>query len=69
MEHFMPGFVREIEGGIYIDWNCIKVQKLEKGIFLPTIRGTKADQELFDVALAAFLKEWHTSTDGSLISG
>ena len=54
----MPGFVRKIEGGIYIDWNCNRVQKLENGIFIPTVMGLKEEQVSFDKDLALLLERY-----------
>jgi hypothetical protein len=61
------GFVRKIEGGIYIDWDCNKVQKLEKGIFLPTGASNPKAQEKFDAALNRFLKKWYAASEGVTI--
>lgn len=57
-------FMRELTGGIYIDWGCSGVIRLGKGVFIPTDNRTSDSEKEFQEDLKAFLDKWFTTMSG-----
>jgi len=52
-----------IDGGIFIDYQCSRVERLENGIFLSTsYRNSDTDKE-FEADLKSFLDKWYPTTE------
>ena len=49
---------QEVDGGIYIDYECNRILKISKGVFIPTEFRTSDTKDAFEADLKAFREKW-----------
>ena len=49
---------KEVSGGVYIDYGCTWIERIEHGVFIPTGTRSNLDDEEFQEDLRSFLEKW-----------
>ncbi|MDL2268243.1 hypothetical protein LJC46_09740 [Desulfovibrio sp. OttesenSCG-928-G15] len=55
----------KVSGGVYIDYECTAVQKIQEGVFIPVGYRSNLTDDEFRKDLDAFLEKWFEQSEVS----